>query len=63
MSETGIWNTCEHGPKIGLIDWQHGGLREGRQVEHDVSRSASLHKCNNAKAESDSYHGSYLLLP
>lgn len=63
MSETGIWNTCEHGPKIGLIDWQHGGLREGRQEQHDVSRSASLHKCNNAKTESDSYHGSYLLLP
>lgn len=43
MSETGIWDTCERGPKIGLIEWQYDGLRERQQVEHDVSRSASLH--------------------
>lgn len=52
MSETGIWDTCECGPKIGLIDWQHGGLREGQQVEHDERRSAGLHKSNIAKAQS-----------
>lgn len=56
MSETGIWDTCEYGPKIGLIYWQHGGLGEGEQVEHDVSRSASLHESNNTKAQRDSHH-------
>lgn len=51
MSETGIWDTYERGPKIGLIDRQHGGLREGQQAEQDVNRSAALHSSYNATAE------------
>lgn len=57
MSETGIWDTCEHEPKIGQTDGQHGGLRAGRRAGHDVSRSAGEEESNTTETERDGYHG------